>query len=127
MFEDENIIETNLSIVFITCRNGERPFHVTAVTVQVGDESLDGGQRGCSEIFSVDLIVPHPSYDMVLQNNDIALVMLMNDIDFVKKPCACKLCIKDKEPRAGSVCLVAGYGQTRQNSGIQYHTVWSNK
>lgn len=96
--------------------NGERPFHVTAVTVQVGDESLDGGQRGCSEIFSVDLIVPHPSYDMVLQNNDIALVMLMNDVDLVKKPCACKLCIKDKEPRAGSVCLVAGYGQTRQNS-----------
>ncbi|GAV02016.1 hypothetical protein RvY_12632-2 [Ramazzottius varieornatus] len=99
-------------------KNNERTFHVPTVTVQVGEDSLDGGQRGCSEIFPVDLIVPHPSYDIVLQNNDIALVVLAKEIDFERKPCACKLCIKDKEPRAGSVCLVAGYGQTsRDNEG----------
>jgi hypothetical protein len=104
-------------IFFEFFRKIEKLIHASTITVQVGDETNDNGTTHCVEVFSVDLVLPHPSYDIKLEDNDLALLILSNEIDLVRKPCACKLCVKDKEPKAGDVCVVAGYGQSREQAG----------
>lgn len=83
------------------------------------------GHEQCSEIFAADFILPHPSYDRDLEDNDIGLVILEKRIDFARKSCACKLCIKDKEPSVGDLCVVAGDGTTGLTNGKSGQCIWS--
>ncbi|OQV25413.1 putative Serine protease 29 [Hypsibius exemplaris] len=99
-------------------RKRQKSVNPDMITVQVGDEVSDAGAAThCVEVFSVDLVIPHPGYDLTLEDNDIGLVILSGEIDLLRKPCACKLCMKDKEPKSGDACVVAGYGQPREQAG----------
>ncbi|OQV15712.1 hypothetical protein BV898_10103, partial [Hypsibius exemplaris] len=42
--------------------------------------------------------------------NDIAVLKLDREISFVDKPCQCLVCLEDREPKVGDVCLVSGTG-----------------
>ena len=86
--------------------------------MQVGDDSSDSEEvQRCVEIYLADFILPHPGYDLSLEDNDVGLVVVNRNIDFEHKLCACKLCIKDNEPNVDEACVVAGDGRTRENNG----------
>ena len=117
IFDQIHIGHGTMTCYSIHFRAEQKSVDPWAITVQVGDEVADTNSPRCVEIFPVDLVVPHPDYDINLEDNDIGLLVLSREIDLVGKPCACKLCMKDKEPRAGDVCVVAGYGQAREQAG----------
>ncbi|XP_055346836.1 serine protease 55-like isoform X2 [Paramacrobiotus metropolitanus] len=98
-------------------RTLKKPFRPSTVTVQVGQDSPNSEELQCVEIYLAEFILPHPSYDIGLEDNDIALVVLNSEIKLAEKDCACKLCIKDKEPQIGQSCVVAGDGRTREING----------
>ncbi|OWA51967.1 putative Serine protease 56 [Hypsibius exemplaris] len=65
---------------------------------------------GCAEEFGVSAIAVHPEYDPSTSDNDIAIVKLDRAIVFEGKPCVCRMCLADQEPKVGEICVASGNG-----------------
>ncbi|XP_055334058.1 uncharacterized protein LOC129585418 [Paramacrobiotus metropolitanus] len=66
---------------------------------------------GCSRDYAVSVAIPHPDYSDITFNNDIALLLLSEPIDFRRhSACACKLCLSSKTPQPGDKCVASGFG-----------------
>ncbi|OWA52588.1 hypothetical protein BV898_17038 [Hypsibius exemplaris] len=89
---------------------------VSAFKVIVGmpnDRASSSGsdsQDDCTETFSVSAATLHPQYNDGTNDNDIAVLSLTNAIDIDNKPCACMLCMKNRQPTVGETCIVSGFG-----------------
>ncbi|OWA52116.1 putative Chymotrypsin-like elastase family member 2A [Hypsibius exemplaris] len=89
--------------------------------------AMNNGQEipigGCEKVFDVAKVTPHEDYvptnrdkkEDFLPNNDLALLTLAEDIDFVNSKCACRLCLKDKVPNANDQCIASGIGIQMEN------------
>ncbi|OQV18349.1 putative Transmembrane protease serine 9 [Hypsibius exemplaris] len=90
--------------------------------VQIGAISLDfdtNGEpswfpdqvEGCAQSLSVALTVPHPNFTLDTMDNDIAVLVLAEDIDFRRKAaCACTACLSRTPPPVGETCITSGFG-----------------
>ncbi|OQV22691.1 putative Transmembrane protease serine 9 [Hypsibius exemplaris] len=85
-----------------------------AVTVVTGalksSATPEDDKSGCSDSYSVTKLTIHPEYNPKTAENDIAVMTLDRPISFVNKSCQCLICIEDREPPVGDVCLVSGTG-----------------
>lgn len=75
---------------------------------------------GCAQNLEVSHIITHPDYDQQTGDNDVALIILAKTID-MRKPCACRLCLRDRQPNVGDICVVSGTGdETDGGKGVYY-------
>lgn len=89
-----------------------------SLRVVVGeDDAL--AQEGTEQVFDVDVktqAVVNPTFSLVAQTNDVAVVTLDKPID-LSKPCATPICMdKSYTVKSGQTCTVAGWGATDENS-----------
>ncbi|XP_055334057.1 phenoloxidase-activating factor 3-like [Paramacrobiotus metropolitanus] len=67
--------------------------------------------EGCARDYAVRDSIPHPGVDLYAFNNDIAMLILSEPIDFrLHSACACKLCLNTKMPEPGDRCVASGFG-----------------
>ncbi|XP_055334055.1 transmembrane protease serine 9-like [Paramacrobiotus metropolitanus] len=66
---------------------------------------------GCSRQYKVRSAIPHPEFSLDTLNNDIALLILSEPIDFRRhSACACTLCLSTQVPKPGDRCVASGFG-----------------
>ncbi|OQV26217.1 hypothetical protein BV898_00336 [Hypsibius exemplaris] len=95
-----------------------------AVRIGAMDNKL-GNPVGCEEDFRVAKVIPHslyvasaPNATMFSSNNDVALLTLARDIDFVKSRCACRLCLEDRVPDVNAQCIASGVGNQQVDQPV---------
>uniref|UniRef100_A0A3B5KL96 Peptidase S1 domain-containing protein n=1 Tax=Xiphophorus couchianus TaxID=32473 RepID=A0A3B5KL96_9TELE len=86
-------------------------------TVLLGVHSIKEkkNEQQYRQILKVSRSVPHPCYDSKEKNNDLMLLKLDKAVKQTKWVSTFKLSEAVKEPAAGSVCKVAGWGQTKKD------------
>ncbi|OQV16140.1 putative Transmembrane protease serine 6 [Hypsibius exemplaris] len=99
---------------FYPDKPGPQSIFANQVTVVTGALKSDARPKddpsGCSESYSVTKLTPHPQYDPKTVENDIAVLTLDREISFVDKPCQCLVCLENREPKVGDLCLISGTG-----------------
>ncbi|XP_055335737.1 chymotrypsin-like protease CTRL-1 [Paramacrobiotus metropolitanus] len=72
----------------------------------------------CAQTVDVLLAIPHPSFTQATNDNDIAVLVLAQPIDFrSQSACACRLCLNDVlVPQPGDTCATSGFGRTSASS-----------
>ncbi|XP_055333783.1 transmembrane protease serine 9-like [Paramacrobiotus metropolitanus] len=66
---------------------------------------------GCARSYSVNLTIPHPNFDIDTLDNDMAIMILNEPIDFrLHAACACPLCLNRQIPQVGDKCITSGWG-----------------
>ncbi|XP_055333788.1 transmembrane protease serine 9-like isoform X2 [Paramacrobiotus metropolitanus] len=76
-----------------------------------GETLLPNYVQGCAWNYNVSLSIPHPDFDSSVQDNDLALLILSEPINFRRRgACACKLCLSKQIPEVGDKCIVSGFG-----------------
>ncbi|OWA55152.1 hypothetical protein BV898_19539 [Hypsibius exemplaris] len=103
-----------------------RPPNVFTVRIGAMDSSVSASPVGCRKDFEVTRVLPHPGYKptadgqpLLETNNGIAILTVARDIDFGSSPCACLLCLEDKEPNVGDQCIATGVGDQKKNNGVE--------
>lgn len=72
----------------------------------------------CSRDYDVTDTIVHPEFNSDSLNNDIALLILPESIDFrVHSACACKLCLNKQIPKVGDKCIASGFGREQSILG----------
>ncbi|XP_055330285.1 transmembrane protease serine 5-like isoform X2 [Paramacrobiotus metropolitanus] len=83
---------------------------ITHSTVD-GDNPFPEVVAGCHQSYRVAQAIPHPNFTLDTFNNDVALLILEEPIDFrVHGACACKLCLNRHVPPPGERCITSGFG-----------------
>lgn len=89
-----------------------------------GAKSLNDPDR---QVQAVNRIVSHPFATKVrgFHQNDIALIELYQNLDFdeLVQP----ICLGDKLPEQGDMCIIAGWINTAPTQGIFYHSSKSRR
>ncbi|XP_054895587.1 uncharacterized protein LOC129366021 [Poeciliopsis prolifica] len=85
-------------------------------TVLLGVHSIKEkkNEQQYRQILKVSRSVPHPCFDSKEKNNDLMLLKLDKAVKHTESVSSLKLNDVVKEPAAGSVCMVAGWGQTKK-------------
>ncbi|OWA50930.1 putative Tryptase-2 [Hypsibius exemplaris] len=94
----------------------------SVVVVGALDSSFSGGisdhgAAGCGRSYRVAQVIQHPDFHKILLNNDVALLILEEDIDLSAR-CSCAICLTGKIPNTGEwnpVPLKFIYQQILQN------------
>ncbi|XP_055346948.1 chymotrypsin-like protease CTRL-1 [Paramacrobiotus metropolitanus] len=96
-------------------------FPASMMEIMVGalDEAYNGsnpqhGAANCARKFDVAKIIRHPDYSKTTLNNDIALLVLTDDIN-LDSTCACPVCLQRRNPVPGEWCINSGFGQESES------------
>ncbi|XP_026198937.1 granzyme A-like [Anabas testudineus] len=84
-------------------------------TVLLGVHSIKKNEKNSRQVRNVEKQFPHPYYDAKNKNNDIMLLKLDKPVKQTKPVGLLKLSNSVKDPKAGTVCVVAGWGRTDYN------------
>ncbi|XP_055335677.1 chymotrypsin-like protease CTRL-1 isoform X2 [Paramacrobiotus metropolitanus] len=70
--------------------------------------------HGCAQAIHVQQAIPHPKFLRTIGDNDVAVLILKEPIDFrARANCACRLCLEDAlTPQPGDMCITSGFGRT---------------
>ncbi|XP_044193323.1 granzyme A-like [Thunnus albacares] len=68
-------------------------------------------EKGSRQILEVEIHVPHPRYDEKKKVNDLMLLKLNKSAEQTKTVKCLDLGKTVKDPKAGSICMVAGWGK----------------
>lgn len=97
------------------------PIELKRFSVQIGAMNrafnalnIQADHTGCAQNFNVSRLIVHPNYSQEVGDNDLAILILSEEIDIENKPCACALCIRDKAPAVDEMCMVSGMGDESQ-------------
>eukprot|EP00064_Thunnus_orientalis_P023776 superscaffoldBa00009354_g24036 len=87
--------------------------HCSNITrVWLGVHSIEKDERGTRQILEVKIRIPHPCYDETEKVNDLMLLKLSKSAKQTKTVKCLDLGKTVKDPTAGSICRVAGWGKT---------------
>ncbi|XP_026198929.1 granzyme A-like isoform X2 [Anabas testudineus] len=83
-------------------------------TVLLGVHSIkkEKNEKNSRQVRKVKKRFPHPSYDAKNKNNDLMLLKLDKPVEQTKTVGWLKLSNTVEDPKAGTVCVVAGWGTT---------------
>uniref|UniRef100_A0A3Q2XL95 Granzyme A-like n=1 Tax=Hippocampus comes TaxID=109280 RepID=A0A3Q2XL95_HIPCM len=81
-------------------------------SVWLGVHAIDKSETASRQIRNVQIKVPHPLYERKSKVNDLMLLKLEKPVKKTKTVKCLELPGKAKDPKAGSRCLVAGWGRT---------------
>lgn len=97
------IISNRVILTAAHCKEGALRFFFT---VRVGSSYRNDG----GEVYEVDKIKLHPSYDSITVDYDVALVFLKKELVFSElvQP----IYLAEDNPPVGAECLVSGWGKT---------------
>ncbi|MEQ2256160.1 hypothetical protein ILYODFUR_021516 [Ilyodon furcidens] len=77
------------------------------------------------QVLKVGRSVPHPCYDSNEKSNDLMLLKLKKAVKQTKWVSSLKLNKVVQEPKAGSACMVAGWGKTSTNAKVMSDVLMS--
>ncbi|XP_031585518.1 granzyme K-like isoform X2 [Oreochromis aureus] len=85
------------------------------ILVTLGVHSISKEESGSRQVRQFEKRFPHPGYDSVTMVNDLMLLKLKEPVMLTKTVKCLPLGNTVKEPPAGSKCMVAGWGLTKNN------------
>ncbi|XP_077418334.1 granzyme A-like [Vanacampus margaritifer] len=93
-------------------------------SVWLGVHAIDKSEPS-RQIRNVQIKVPHPRYTRTTKGNDLMLLKLEKRVKETKTVKCLKLQRQVKDPKAGSRCLVAGWGTTSSKAKIMSNVLMS--
>ncbi|XP_042278061.1 granzyme A-like [Thunnus maccoyii] len=89
--------------------------NITRVWLGVHSIKSERKEKGTRQILEVESRIPHPCYDETEIVNDLMLLKLSESAKQTKTVKCLDLGKTVKDPTAGSICMVAGWGKTKNN------------
>ncbi|XP_044232670.1 granzyme A-like [Thunnus albacares] len=89
--------------------------NITRVWLGVHSIKSERKEKGSRQILAVKSRIPHPRYDKTKRVNDLMLLKLSKSAKQTKTVKCLDLGKTVKDPTAGSICMVAGWGKTNNN------------
>ncbi|KAM7391285.1 hypothetical protein PAMP_021985 [Pampus punctatissimus] len=88
--------------------------HCTNIkTVLLGVHSISKKEKDSRQVVKVKRSISHPHYERKTKVNDLSLLKLSKSVKQTKMVKCLKLGKTIKEPKGGNICMVAGWGTTK--------------